>query len=44
MVNFPKTKKTRLVADFSLDHTDGWGGGRIKHNCDSKFHGYKGNN
>ena len=27
MENFPKTKKPRLVADFSLDHTGGWGGG-----------------
>ena len=23
----PKTKKIRLGADFSLDHTGGWGGG-----------------
>ena len=23
----PKTKKPRLVADFTLDHTGGWGGG-----------------
>ena len=40
----PKTKKPRLIADFSLDHTDGWGG-HIKHN-DSycKFQSYKGTN
>ena len=23
----PKTKKIRLGADFSLEHTGGWGGG-----------------
>ena len=40
----PKTKKPRLVADFTLDHTGGWGV-RIKHNdYDWKFHGYKGTN
>ena len=38
-----KTKKPRLVADFTLDHTGGWGGG-IKQNDDWKFHGYKGTN
>ena len=27
MENLPKTKKSRLVADFILDHTGGWGGG-----------------
>ena len=26
MENLPKTKKPRLVADFTLDHTGGWGG------------------
>ena len=26
MDNLPQTKKPRLVADFSLDHTGGWGG------------------
>ena len=37
-----KTKiKLRLIADFSLDHTGGWGG-RIKHNGnDWKFQNYK---
>ena len=24
--NLPQTKKPSLVADFSLDHTGGWGG------------------
>ena len=43
MENLPQTKKPRLVADFSLDHTGGWEG-RIKQNCDWKFHGYKGSN
>ena len=33
MENSPKTKKTRLVADFTLDNTGGWGGG-IKKNDD----------
>ena len=42
MENLPKTKKQTLVADFSLDHTGGWGGGRIKHNDnDWKFQSYK---
>ena len=26
MENLRKTKKPRLVADFTLDHTGGWGG------------------
>ena len=26
MENLPKTKKTRLVADFTLDHTGDWEG------------------
>ena len=26
MENFPKTTKSRLGADFSLDHTGVWGG------------------
>ena len=39
-----RQKKPRLVADFTLDHTGGWGG-RIKHNYnDGKFHRYKGTN
>ena len=36
----PYTKKQRLVADFTLDHTGGLGG-RIKQNYDWQFHGYK---
>ena len=40
MENLHKTKKPRLVAVFTLDHTGGWGG-RIKQNYDWKFHGYK---
>ena len=43
MENLPKTKKPRLVADFTLDHTGGWGG-RIKQHDDWKFHSYKGTN
>ena len=43
MENLPQTKKPRLVADFSLDHTGGWGG-YIKQNCNWKFHGYQGSN
>ena len=36
--------KPRLIADLSLDHTGGWGGGRIKHNDnDWKLQSYKGN-
>ena len=26
MGNLPKTKNPRLLADFTLDHTGGWGG------------------
>ena len=43
MENLTQTKKPRLVADFSLDHTGGWGG-RIKQNDDWSFHGNKGSN
>ena len=44
MENWPKTKKSRLGADFSLDHTGGWGG-RVKQNDnDWKFKSYKGTN
>ena len=42
MENLLKTKKPRLVADFTLDHTGGWRG-RIKQNDnDWKFQSYKG--
>ena len=27
MENLPETKKPRPVADFTLNHTGGWGGG-----------------
>ena len=41
MENLPKTKKPRLVAGFTLDHTGG-GGGHIKQNDkDWKFQSYK---
>ena len=44
MENLPKTKKPRLVADFTLDHNGGWGG-RIKQNDNHwKFQSYKGTN
>ena len=44
MENLRQTKKSRLGADFSLDHTGGWGG-RIKHNDnDWKVKSYKGSN
>ena len=32
MENLLKTKKPRLVADFTLDHTGGWGGGGVSSN------------
>ena len=41
MENLLKTKIPRLIADFALDHTGGWGG-RIKHNDnDWKFQSYR---
>ena len=43
MENLPKTKKPRLVADFTLYHPCVWGG-RIKQNDDWSFHSYKGTN
>ena len=43
MENLLKTKKPRLVADFTLIHTGCWGG-RIKQNDDWGFHSYKGTN
>ena len=43
MGNLPKTKKPRLVADFTLDNTGDWGG-HIKQNYDWEFHSYKGTN
>ena len=44
MENLPKTKKPRLVTDFTLDYIGAWGRGRIKKNDDRKFHSYKGTN
>ena len=38
-----KTKKSRLGADLTLNHTGGWGG-RSKQNDDWKFNSYKGTN
>ena len=44
MEDLPKAKKPRLIADFSLDPTGGWGG-RIKQNDNcQKFQSYKGTN
>ena len=42
MENMPQTKP-RLVADFTLDHTGGWGR-RIKQNDGWKFRSYTGTN
>ena len=44
MENLHKTKKSTLVADFSLDHTGGWGGRMKQKNNDWKFKSYKGSN
>ena len=44
MEYFPKTKKSRLGADFSLDHTGGWGGSIKQNDNDWKFKSYKGTN
>ena len=41
MENLHKTKKPRLVADFTLYNTGGWGG-RLKKNDDWKFQSFKG--
>ena len=41
MEDLPKTKKPRLIADFTCNHTGVWGG-RIKQNDnDWKFQSYK---
>ena len=40
----PKTKKSRLGADFSLDHTGGWGGRMNQNDNYSEFKSYKGIN
>ena len=44
MENLPRTKKSRLVADFTLDHTGGWGGHIKQNDNDWKFQSYKGTN
>ena len=45
MEDLPETKKSRLGADFSLDHTGGWGGGRMNQNDNYwKLKSYKGTN
>ena len=44
MENLPKTKKSRLVADFTLDHTGGLGGLIKQNDNDWKFQSYKGTN
>ena len=43
MENFVKTKKSRLGAEFTSEHTGGWGV-RMKQNDDWKFHSFKGTN
>ena len=40
MENLPKTKKPRLVADFTLGHTGGWGGCIKQNDDDWKFQIY----
>ena len=44
MVIFPKTKKPRLVADFTLDHIGGRGRRKNQNDNDWKFKSYKGTN
>ena len=45
MENLPKTKKPRLVADFTINNTGGWGGGISTHTYNNwKFQMYKGTN
>ena len=44
MENLPKTKKSRLGADFCLDRTGGWGGRMNQNDNDWKFKSYKGTN
>ena len=44
MENLPKTKKLRLMADFTLDNTCGWGGAYQNYDNDWNFQSYKGNN
>ena len=44
MENLLKTKKPRLVADITLDHTGGWEVCIKHYDNDWKFHSYKGTN
>ena len=44
MENLPRTKKWWLGADFSLDHTGGWGGRMNQNDNDWEFKSYKGTN
>ena len=39
---FPRHKKPRLVVDFTIDHTGGWGGGIKYNDNDWTFQIYKG--
>ena len=39
-----RQKKPRLVADFTIDHTGGWGGHIKQNDNDWKFQSYKGTN
>ena len=41
MEYLPKTKKPRLIAHFSLDHSGGWGRRIKRNNNDWKCQGYK---
>ena len=44
MEYLPKTKKTILVADFTLDHTGGWVGSIKQNDNYWKLQSYKGTN
>ena len=44
MKNLRKTKKSRLGADFSLDHTSDRGRRKNQNDKDRKFKSYKGSN
>ena len=44
MENLPKTKKSRLRADFNLDHTGGWGRRKNQNYNNWEFRSYKGSN
>ena len=42
MENLRKTKRSRLGADFSLDHTGGWGRRKSQNDNDGNFRVIKG--